>query len=75
MRVFHRLRWTQRLWQCPEPFHSWWLIVILVVNCTYVEIIMHPLPAALKDIAPYLQRANEVDKVDPVVAYWCMLRS
>jgi len=36
---------------------------------------MHPLPAALKDIVPYLQRANEVEKVDPVVAYWCMLRS
>lgn len=28
-------------------------------------------PAAIKDVAPYVQRAKEVERVDSVVAYWC----
>lgn len=29
-------------------------------------------PPALKDAGAYVQRANEVEGVDPVMAYWCM---
>ncbi|EGN93142.1 hypothetical protein SERLA73DRAFT_190014 [Serpula lacrymans var. lacrymans S7.3] len=29
------------------------------------------IPAELKSISPYLQRADELVKKDPVVAYWC----
>lgn len=29
-----------------------------------------PIPAPLKSISPYLQRAHEVTKQDPVIAYW-----
>ncbi|WFD31726.1 hypothetical protein MSPP1_002765 [Malassezia sp. CBS 17886] len=29
------------------------------------------IPASLGVIAPFLQRATEVDPVDPVIAYWC----
>ncbi|KNZ57110.1 hypothetical protein VP01_2239g5 [Puccinia sorghi] len=28
-------------------------------------------PAGLKSINPYLQRAKEMEKVDPVISYWC----
>jgi hypothetical protein len=28
-------------------------------------------PAALKSVNPYLQRAKEMEKVDPVISYWC----
>ncbi|KAK7064094.1 Vta1 like-domain-containing protein [Favolaschia claudopus] len=31
-----------------------------------------PVPAPLKSIAPYLQRADELRIKEPVVAYWCM---
>ncbi|MBW0551994.1 hypothetical protein O181_091709 [Austropuccinia psidii MF-1] len=30
-----------------------------------------PTPIELKSVNPYLQRAKEMDKVDPVIAYWC----
>lgn len=30
-----------------------------------------PISTALKSITPYLQRAHELNKQDPVVAYWC----
>lgn len=29
-------------------------------------------PAELKVIAPYIQRANELAKADPVMSYWCL---
>ncbi|OAV91714.1 hypothetical protein PTTG_07266 [Puccinia triticina 1-1 BBBD Race 1] len=28
-------------------------------------------PAGLKSVNPYLQRAKEMEKVDPVISYWC----
>lgn len=28
-------------------------------------------PAELKAIGPFLNRANELSKADPVIAYWC----
>lgn len=28
-------------------------------------------PAVLKEIASFLQRAKEVEQADPVIAYWC----
>ena len=31
-----------------------------------------PIPQSLKAIVPYLQRANEVTKQEPVIAYWCV---
>lgn len=30
-----------------------------------------PIPAELKSITPYLQRAEEVKPTDPVISYWC----
>jgi vacuolar protein sorting-associated protein VTA1 len=30
-----------------------------------------PISTALKPISPYLQRAQEVSKQDPIIAYWC----
>lgn len=30
-----------------------------------------PVPASLKSIAPYLQRAEELRTQDPIIAYWC----
>lgn len=30
-----------------------------------------PVPAELKTITPYLQRAEEVKATDPIIAYWC----
>ncbi|KAF8078901.1 DUF605-domain-containing protein [Lyophyllum atratum] len=30
-----------------------------------------PVSQALKSISPYLQRAHELQKQDPVIAYWC----
>ncbi|KAI0686809.1 Vta1 like-domain-containing protein [Cytidiella melzeri] len=30
-----------------------------------------PIPAELKQITPYLQRAEEVKATDPIIAYWC----
>ncbi|KAF9056102.1 Vta1 like-domain-containing protein [Panaeolus papilionaceus] len=30
-----------------------------------------PIPAELKGIIPYLQRAQELKKQDPIVSYWC----
>ncbi|WFD20132.1 hypothetical protein MCAP1_002376 [Malassezia caprae] len=30
-----------------------------------------PVPPVLKEIAPFLQRAKEVEHADPVMAYWC----
>ncbi|KAF8167615.1 Vta1 like-domain-containing protein [Crassisporium funariophilum] len=30
-----------------------------------------PVPPALKPITPYLQRAEELRKQDPVISYWC----
>ncbi|KAH9814127.1 DUF605-domain-containing protein [Melampsora americana] len=30
-----------------------------------------PSPIELKSIIPYLQRAREMEKVDPVITYWC----
>ncbi|KAI0814797.1 Vta1 like-domain-containing protein [Irpex lacteus] len=30
-----------------------------------------PVPAELKPITPYLQRAEEVKATDPIIAYWC----
>lgn len=33
-----------------------------------------PIPAELKSITPYLQRAEEVKPTDPVIAYWCTSR-
>ena len=30
-----------------------------------------PIPLELKAITPYLQRADELQKNDPVVSYWC----
>ena len=34
-----------------------------------------PIPPELKSITPYIQRAHELAKADPVIAYWCTLRS
>jgi vacuolar protein sorting-associated protein VTA1 len=31
-------------------------------------------PLELKSILPYLQRAEEVRKTEPIVAYWCPWR-
>lgn len=30
-----------------------------------------PLPAELKPISPYLARATELAKAEPVISYWC----
>ncbi|KAI0095044.1 Vta1 like-domain-containing protein [Irpex rosettiformis] len=30
-----------------------------------------PVPAELKSVTPYLQRAEEVKSTDPIIAYWC----
>ena len=29
------------------------------------------LPAALKNVSPYVQRAEELRTKDPIMAYWC----
>lgn len=29
-------------------------------------------PTILKDAAPFLVRADEVIKADPIISYWCM---
>ncbi|KAJ7170043.1 Vta1 like-domain-containing protein [Mycena filopes] len=30
-----------------------------------------PIPAALKSVSPYLQRADELRAKEPIIAYWC----
>lgn len=32
-------------------------------------------PAELRVAAPFVQRAKEMEKADPVIAYWCQSRS
>lgn len=32
---------------------------------------LEKVPASLKESAPFVLRANEIDRVDGVVAYWC----
>jgi len=30
-----------------------------------------PIPTELKPALPYLQRAEELKKQDPIISYWC----
>lgn len=33
----------------------------------------NPIPIELKSITPFITRANELIKADPVISYWCKL--
>lgn len=33
----------------------------------------NPIPIELKSITPFITRANELTKADPVISYWCKL--
>ena len=34
-----------------------------------------PVPTELKPVIPFIQRADELKKQDPIISYWCKLGS
>ncbi|KAG6890011.1 hypothetical protein C0995_012971 [Termitomyces sp. Mi166 len=55
----------------PDSMKESVLLPIIRVMSSQSPLGLPPIPPALKPIVPFLQRANELQTQDPVMAYWC----